>query len=259
MNLSEDTSDRKNIKAAIYARVSTLVQMQHGLGITGQIETCKKLCEMKNYDVVKIYSDKGISGTVEGHDRDEFNKLLEDAKIGNFDVIVFYKLDRLGRKLSVIIHIIEELVKFKVKPIFVEDNIDTTTDEGMFMFNILASVSDHELKVIKGRLNNGYKNRKMLDGEIGGRLPYGYCRIDKKICVNNKHVPIIKYIFDCREKGISTNVIADALNNNTIETPSGKGKWHRKTISRILNNKNKYSGHELINNNQNEVYWLKII
>ena len=255
MSFDKYSNIHMNIKAAIYVRVSTLTQVSDGMGIEGQIDACKTMCEIKNYEIYKIYSDAGISGAIEGHERSEFNKLLIDAENKLFNVIVFYKLDRLGRKLHVISNIIEKLVKLNVKPIFVEDNLDTTTDDGMFMFNIMASISIRELTIIKSRLHNGYKTRKSLDGNIGGRLPYGYSRINKKISINENHVVIIKLIFNLIEKNTSMNKIAKILNDENIETSSGKGKWYSETIKRILNNKNKYNGTELINNNDNMIYW----
>ncbi len=255
MKFDEPDINNTDIKAAIYVRVSTLTQVSDGMGIEGQINACKTMCEIKNYKIHKIYSDVGISGTTEGHERSGFKKLLIDAENKLFNVIVFYKLDRLGRKLHVISNIIQNLVKLKVNPIFVEDNIDTTTDDGMFMFNIMASISIRELTVIKSRLYNGYITRKSLDGNIGGRLPYGYSRINKKISINENHVVIIKFIFNLIENNISLNKIAKILNDGNIETSSGKGKWYCQTIKRISNNKNKYNGTELINNNDNMIYW----
>ena len=253
------TSNNNIITAAIYARVSTLTQAQNGLGIDGQIDTCTKMCQLKNYKIVQIYKDEGISGTIEGHERKQFNKLLAAAKRKEFKVVVFYKLDRLGRKLKVIINIIERLVELDVKPIFVLDNIDTTTDEGMFMFNIFASVSDHELKTIKTRLYDGYMSKKMKDGDIGGIVPYGYCRMDKKISPRDDCIAIVKYIFNLADNNISMSETARLLNQYQITSPSGKGKWYQQTVKRILINKNKYSGNELINNNQNNIYWPKIL
>ncbi len=259
MNKLRPSSDHNIKKSAIYARVSTLTQAQKGLGLDGQIELCKRLCKIKGYEIYQIYADSGISGTVEGTEREEFNKLLKDAEGKKFQTVVFYKIDRIGRKMSVIIKIMEKLIELNVRPIFVEDNIDTTTDEGMLAFNILASVSDHELKVIKGRLQSGYNIKRDKCGDIGGRLPYGFYRNANIVSINEEQQNIIKYIFESYDAGLSMNQIAYTLNNSTVKSPSGKGLWYAKTIKRILENKNKYIGIELINNNKNNIFWPKIL
>jgi site-specific DNA recombinase len=253
------SSEQPNKKAAIYARVSTMTQVHKGLGLEGQIELCKRICKLKKYEIYNIYVDSGISGTVEGHEREEFNKLLRDAEDKKFQTVIFYKIDRIGRKMSVIIKIMEKLLELNIKPIFVEDNIDTTTDQGMLMFNILASVSDHELRIIKSRLKNGYNAKKNKCGDIGGILPYGYHKINGVVDINAKEKEIITHIFNMIDKGMSYNRISQILNTNNIETPSGKGKWYAETVKRIDKNKHKYIGIELINNNQNNIYWPKIL
>lgn len=250
--------DNKNI-AAIYVRISTVTQMLDGLGLEGQIDTCKKLCEIKKLKIYKIYRDEAVSGTTETETREGFTEMLTDAEYGKFNIIVFYKLDRLGRKMSVIINTIEKLHKLNIKPIFVEDNLDTTTDEGMLMFNIYASVSDHEIKIIKKRLRSGLRSKQLLDGCIGGTLPYGYSRVDKKIEIDPYQSAIVKYIFNLHNKGISMNKIAKILTEYNIKTKKGKTRWYSNTVKCIIDNKLKYQGLELVNNNENNIYWAKIL
>jgi len=259
MQSSNFSVGKNRIKAAIYARVSTLLQAREGLGLEGQIKICEKWCKIRGYEIYEIYKDS-VSGTVDEHDRLSLNKLLEDAKDKKFQIVVCYKIDRLGRKMSVIMSTMEKFELFKVKPIFVEDQIDTTTDEGMLMFNILASVSVHELKKIRSRLQSGYDANRDKNGDIGGKLPYGYVRYDGEISIDETKADIVRSIFynhiDLKK---SMNLIGNQLNDSKIETPSKKGKWYAKTVMRIINNKNKYNGTELINNNKNDAYWPKIL
>ena len=186
----------KKPRAAIYVRVSTQLQTEKGFGIEGQIDICTKTCEMKNYEIYKIYADKGVSGTTKADKREAFNNLMNDGKEQQFDVIVLYSLDRLGRDIRVILSMIDELRKHNIKIVFCKESIDTTTEQGNFMFNIYASVADHELNTIRRRLYNGYLERKTRDGDIGGKLPYGYCRIDKKISINPDQANVVKKIYN---------------------------------------------------------------
>ena len=256
---NKNKPDKNQINVAIYVRVSTMIQMTDGMGLEGQIDTCKTYCRIKGYNIYKIYADEAISGTTIADDRKSYKNMLDDGKLGNFNIIVFYKLDRLGRKMSVIVNAVETLQQMNIKPIFVEDNINSITDEGMLFLNIYASLSDHEIKVIKSRLTKGLENRRKRDGCIGGRLPYGYCRIDKKISANPKLINNVIYVFELFDRGISMNRIAKQMTLLKIKTSMGKDIWSASTVKCIINNRLKYQGLELVNNNENEVYWPKII
>lgn len=54
--------ENKSIRCAIYARVSTEMQAKDGFSIDGQIETIKNHCEARGYEIVEVYTDKGLSG-----------------------------------------------------------------------------------------------------------------------------------------------------------------------------------------------------
>jgi len=246
-------------KAAIYCRISTLSQLNDGLGLEGQVNLCTKYCNIKKYEIHEIYQDKAISGTMNCSDRSEFKKLLDDAINGKFNILVCYKLDRLGRNNGDVISMIENLKKLNITQIFIEDGIDSSTIEGMLFLGIFASMNSYELEMIKRRLKTGLENKRKKNGHIGRKLPYGYVRINKQICLDQDKISIVKFIFNNIDKGLSMNKIAEALNNQNIETSRNKGKWHSSTILRIINNKNKYNGTELINDNENFVYWPKVL
>ena len=249
----------KKPKVGIYVRVSTQLQADDGYGIDSQINICRKTCEIKNYEIYKIYKDEGVSGTTEAYKRYGFKQLLEDIKLKYFNIIVLYSIDRLGRDIRVVFRMIDELKKYNIKLIFCKESIDTNTEHGNFMFNIYASVADHELNMIRNRLHNGYIERKNRDGEIGGKLPYGYIKIDKKIRVNKDQSTIIHGIFNSYyDKKFSMNKIANILTNTGIKTSQGGKRWYGKTIKIILNHEDKYKG-GLINNNNNNIKWPVIL
>ena len=249
----------KQTKAAIYVRVSTIHQAEHGHGIKGQINTCSKLCKFKKMDIYKIYKDEAISGKTKQTDRDGFKEMLEDAKNKKFDAVVVYRLDRIGRNIRGILKSIDKFEDMGLKIISCEENFDTSTDDGILMKNMYAVVSDNELRVIRRRLREGLEKKRHQDGCIGGNCVYGYRRIDKTFRINPETAPIVKYIFDLHDKGISGNKIAKILTEHNIKTSTGKDKWHRNSIYNILKNKSKYMSTELIYNNKNNIYWPKIL
>jgi len=249
----------KKPKVAIYVRVSTLNQAEKGHGLEAQLNVCKKMCDVKNYEVVAVYKDEGISGTTRAYDRKGFNELLRHAQEKNFEILVFYTFDRLARDIRVFLSIVDELNKFGIKIVSCKENIDTTTDTGEFMMNIYASVSHLELKTIKSRLAMGREQKKIESGYIGGNLPYGYSRIDGKIEINIRDSDIVKYIFALHhDSNCSLRKVARTLDKYKIPTPKNGKKWDAKSVGIILDNKDKYEG-GLINDNENNIRWPAIL
>ena len=246
-------------KAAIYVRVSTNLQAEKGYGLEAQITACRKMCEIKNYDIVDIYSDDGVSGTKDALERDAFKKLLTDAENNKFSVLVFYAFDRLARDIRVFINIIDGLKKLNIKIVSCKEQIDTTTDSGEFMMNIYASVNQLELKTIKARLAMGREEKRKESGYVGGYLPYGYSMIDKKIEINPEHANIVRAIFNaCHVLKLSYREIARRLTNDGVPPPIRAKKWHQTSVISVLDHKEKYEG-SLIYGNENDVRWPKIL
>jgi len=122
-----------------YARVSTQDQ-----NLTLQLDALKKA------DCEKIYQEK-ISGT--RTDRPELTKLLEHARTG--DVVVIWKLDRLGRSLHHLLNLVAELEAKGIGLKSLNDPVDTTTPQGRLVFRIFASLAEFERELIKERTTAG--------------------------------------------------------------------------------------------------------
>src|SRR5438552_15905422 len=87
------TRDATTLRAVIYTRVSSDEQVK-GYGLEYQLEDCRRAINQHGHRLVHLYSDPGISGTLE--DRPGLNQLRQDAKVGQFDVLYFWKSDRLA-------------------------------------------------------------------------------------------------------------------------------------------------------------------
>jgi DNA invertase Pin-like site-specific DNA recombinase len=99
-------------------------------------------------------------------DRPVLKKLIDRVRAG--DVIVIWKLDRLGRSLQNLIEIVNELLRRKVGLKSLNDPIDTTTSHGRLIFNIFASLAEFERDVIRERTNAGLAAARAR-GRKGGR------------------------------------------------------------------------------------------
>ena len=97
--------------AAIYCRVSTEAQAREGYSLGEQLEKLKDLCKYRDYNICNVYEDAGISAKDMKH-RPAFQKMLEDVRNNNVNVIVSYKLDRLTRSVRDLEILISELEKY---------------------------------------------------------------------------------------------------------------------------------------------------
>ena len=135
-----------------YARISTREQ-----NADLQIDALKKAgCE-------KIYTDTA-SGAKSA--RPAMDEILAFARSG--DVIVFWKLDRLGRSLQHLVELVGDLSSRGIGLQSINDPIDTTTSQGRLIFNIFASLAEFERDLIRERTQAGLSAARAR-GRIGGR------------------------------------------------------------------------------------------
>ncbi|WGQ09922.1 recombinase family protein [Pedobacter gandavensis] len=137
-----------------YARVSTLDQ-----NLSLQIDALKDAgCEL-------IYQEK-ISGKVK--ERPELVEMFSKLRKG--DIVVVWKLDRLGRSLKDLIHLVSKMQELEVSFLSIQDAINTDTATGRFTFNIFASLAEFEREIISERTKAGLIAARAR-GRMGGRPP----------------------------------------------------------------------------------------
>src|SRR5437773_10314643 len=85
-------------RVALYCRVSSEDQAERGT-IGAQRTLLQDLANTFKWDVAQLYEDDGVSGTVLLADRPQGRRLLEDARVGRFSEVVFFRIDRLARSL----------------------------------------------------------------------------------------------------------------------------------------------------------------
>jgi len=150
--------------AALYMRVSTGDQT-----VENQRHRLKEYARLRGWEVIKEFSDEGISGAQER--RPSLDLLLQevrDPKRG-WDIVLSYKLDRIGRSLPHLIQIIEEMKKHNVQFVLSDDpSFDTTTPHGKLMFTFFGAIAQYERELNKERQREGIKRAKR-EGKNCGR------------------------------------------------------------------------------------------
>jgi len=168
--------------------------------------------------------------------RSALDRLLAEAKKGNFHVVVFPSIDRAGRSVRDVIEIDRALRAAGVDTIFLREGVDTSTPTGELFRNIMASLAEFEGRVIYERLSKGKRRKASEGGYTGGWLPYGYRRAeDGSVQVMPEEAEVVKRIFDWAAEGKNLPWIARRLQAENVPTKNG-GKWRPSTLGRMLNN-----------------------
>lgn len=158
------TTPTSTKRVAIYARVSTT---GNGQDVGLQLDDLHRLVTDRDWNLVDSYVDDGVSGAKTS--RPALNRMLEDARAGLFDVVAVWKLDRLGRSLSHLLGLLDELGALSVEFVSVKDSgIDTTTPAGRLMLQMLGAFAEFERAMISERVRAGVQ-RARRQGKVFGR------------------------------------------------------------------------------------------
>jgi len=223
------------VKVAIYARVSTEEQAREGTSLDHQCEQLKIYCQSQEWQVAGTYVDDGSTG--KNADRDELKKLLSGARLGLFQKVVVYKLDRLARKLRLLLELEENLKDYGVYLYSLKDQVDTSTAIGRTVFQVLGLVSEWERETIIERTRAGRISRYRAGCWAGGKSLYGYSYNPntKKLVINEAETAVVRRIFNEYNAGKSMSRIADMLNDEQIPSRYSTAKgWRMSAIRDIL-------------------------
>lgn len=197
-------------RAAIYTRVSTREQAKEGYSIGEQEERLKAYAVSRGYDVVKVFTDPGYSGS--NMKRPGLENMVDSIKQGYLDIVLVYKLDRLSRSQKDTLYLIEEIfLKNTVDFISISESFDTSTSFGRAMIGILSVFAQFEREQIRERSLMGREARAKKGKYHGGggmdRVVTGYDYVDGKLIINEYESEYVKFVFDQYNKGIGTQKI----------------------------------------------------
>jgi DNA invertase Pin-like site-specific DNA recombinase len=150
-------------RAVLYLRVSTLDQTT-----ANQERELRQAAERAGWQVIKVYKDHGISGAKGREKRPAFDALHRAATRREFDVVMAWNVDRLGRSLQDLVAFLSELHALKVDLFLHQQGLDTTTPAGKAMFQMLGVFAEFERSIIQERVRAGLA-RARSEGKTLGR------------------------------------------------------------------------------------------
>jgi site-specific DNA recombinase len=229
------------MKLVGYVRVSSKGQADN-TSLEDQQEKITAYCTALNHELVGLYQDIQSGGKSEN--RKGLQSAIADMLAGKADGLIVVKLDRLGRRASDVLTLIDKELQPNNKALIVIDmNMDTSTATGKLVLTMLAGVAEFEKTQINERMTDGKKARsKTSDYAKGGAPKFGHKplhttnergRIERSLIVDDKEQQIIDIIRRHHKSGKSQRQIAEYLNKQGILSKQGK-EWSSTTVGRVL-------------------------
>jgi DNA invertase Pin-like site-specific DNA recombinase len=156
-------------RVAIYLRVSTTEQTT-----ANQERELRDVASRMGCEVVKVYRDHGVSGAKGRDERPQFDRLCRDATKREFDAIMAWSVDRLGRSLQDLVKFLTEIHALKIDLYLHLQGLDTATPAGKAMFQMMGVFAEFERAMIQERVRAGLARAK-AEGK-----PLGRPKIDKE-------------------------------------------------------------------------------
>ena len=226
-------------RVAAYCRVSTDNEDQANSFESQQRYFSQYIERNPDWELYAIFADEGISGT-NTKKRKEFNRMIECAKNGDFDLIITKEISRFARNTLDSIFYTRDLKKHGVGVIFLNDNINTLDGDAELRLAIMSSIAQEESRKTSERVKWGQK-RQMEQGVVFGRSMLGYDVKDGKMTINEEGAKIVRLIFHkFVDEGKGTHVIARELREEGI-SPMRVKEWSNTVILRVIRNE-KYCG-----------------
>ena len=181
--------------AVLYARVST-----DGQTTENQLRELRKVAKRCGWQIANEFIDHGISGAKGRDKRPAFDALLKSAARREFDIVMSWSVDRLGRSLQDLVGFLGEIHALNVGLYLHQQGVDTTTPAGKALFQMLGVFAEFERAMIQSRVKAGLE-RARAQGTILGRP-----RISLKV---------ERQIVSHRKKGLGIHAIAKQIGVGT--------------------------------------------
>ena len=222
-------------KAVFYGRVSTEHEAQLA-ALKNQMQWYEDQAKYHpNWTVLDKYIDEGITGT-QAKKRPAFMQMIEDAKQGDFDLIVTREVCRFARNTVDTLVMTRELKNYGVEVNFVEDNIWTMDGDGELRLTIMATLAQEESRKISERVRAGQKISRDNGVLYGSGNIIGYDRVNGTYVINEDQAETVRMIFDLYLEGLGETKICKELCRRQRKDGHGNVSWSVSKISRILRN-----------------------
>ena len=228
------------MRVTFYARVSTEKDEQMN-SLANQVQYYTELIQSKqNWTFVPGYIDEGISGA-STKKREDFNRMIADAKAGRFDFIITKEISRFSRSTLDSIKYTQELLEHNVGVLFQNDNINTLDPDSEFRLVVMAGVAQDEIRKLSERLKFGFRQAIKNGRVLGNDSLWGYDKRDCVLTINDEEAQVVRLVFELyANQQLGVRRIAQKLSDLGYTSREGND-FNVLTVRHILTNP-KYKG-----------------
>ena len=229
------------LRVTYYARVSSESDEQlNSLG--NQVSYYEDLIRRNlPWTFVPGYIDEGLSG-ISTKKRENFNRMIEDAAEGQFDLIITKEISRFARNTLDSIRYTRQLLSYGVGVFFQNDNINTFDEDAELRLSIMSSIAQDELRKLSSRVKFGHQQAIKSSVVLGNSRIFGYTKADGKLAIDETEAPMVRELFELYATGeYSMKQLETLFWEKGYRNHNGKKIAHT-TMSNIISNP-KYKGY----------------
>lgn len=188
------------LRVTYYARVSSESDEQlNSLG--NQVSYYEDLIRRNlPWTFVPGYIDEGLSG-ISTKKRENFNRMIEDAAEGQFDLIITKEISRFARNTLDSIQYTRQLLSYGVGVFFQNDNINTFDEDAELRLSIMSSIAQDELRKLSSRVKFGHQQAIKSSVVLGNSRIFGYTKADGKLVIDETEAPMVRELFELYATG----------------------------------------------------------
>ena len=238
---SEKQKEKRVLRVAAYCRVSTKHEEQDGSLELQKDYFERMIAGTPNWVNAGIYLERATGLDV--HKRPAFLKFLKACEKGRVDLILMKSISRFGRNTLDMLRAIQKLRDQGIDVYFDQERMWLHEQPMQFLLTAYFAFAQQESEDISASIRWGIQ-RGFREGRSGYSdfTCYGYkTGDDGRLAVDLFEASVVKTIFEMRATGASLGKISDWLHQYGISSPTGKERWSRETIRKILKNE-KYIG-----------------
>ncbi len=230
------------LRVTYYARVSSESDEQlNSLG--NQIQYYEDFIRRNAaWTFVSGYIDEGLSG-ISTKRRENFNRMIDDAAEGAFDLIITKEISRFARNTLDSIQFTRQLLGCGVGVFFQNDNINTFDEDSELRLSIMSSIAQDELRKLSSRVKFGHQQAIKNNVVLGNSRIFGYRKENRRLVIDEEQAPMVRELFELYatdqysmkqiealfwEKGyrnLNGKKIAHTTMSNMISNPKYKGYY----------------------------------
>ena len=220
-------------RVAMYARVST-VEQARGYSLTEQARELRRYCDRRGGRTVRLLSEAESGGTME---RPKLERLLRLAEADAFDIVLVWRLDRLGRSNVDLQNMWAFFKALGIDVVSATEPFDSTGVQGKLLFDMSAMIAEWERGTIRERASLGARGRAKEGRWHGGPPPHGYAydRATGRLRVDEKEATLVRHIASLALEHRKLEAVVRILQREGVRTRRGL-PWSKPTLSRLLRN-----------------------